>query len=337
MNKKIMPAAVAVIVATVVLTSCGGSGPEEAVEAGGEIRTVNTYRGEVKVPASPQKIVVLGIQLAGMLESLDVEYSAVGGYYAQADGFRSCYPWLSDTVLDKIDEDLVAQTDVNVEAVAAQKPDLILATSYMGRDDATYEQLSAIAPVVLPEDGAMNPDWNAVYSTMAEAVGKTEVAEKIVAEVTAKYAETQIKYPEVAGKTYQFFGATDDGYMMGNGSPLKLIGMEPGRYHTDEHQNGTTFSWEKMGDLDADLLAVYDPTGQWWDKLQDDARFAELPAVESGNTYRTDLAVACAVNSSDPIGLEWFLDNHISQWAAKLDSTSGSEAASAGSGSSSTS
>lgn len=339
-QKTLTRIAVPTIIACLALSGCGSNGADStsdssAASASGAAKdkestgeddsgtiTVKTSRGDVEVPKNPKTIVALGETMAGMLETLDVEYAAVGGFYGDEKQFESCYPWLKDSAMKKLKPELVSQTKVNPEAVAALKPDVIFATAYLATDDKVYKQLSDIAPVVLPADKAANPDWDKVLGTVATAVGKPDDAAKIVKEVEDKFAAIEKEFPKIKGKTYQFFAATDDGYMMGNASPMKLIGMEPGKYHTDEDQNKTTFSWEKMGDLQADMIAVYDPSQKWWDKLQKDERFQKLPAVKSGNAYVTDLAAACAINNSDPIGLEWFLNNRVKDYAKKLHETS---------------
>lgn len=319
------------IVAASCLTGCGsGSTPTadssqasstSQPDTAEQTRTISTSRGEVQVPANPQKIVVLGVQTAAMLESLDVDYAAVGGSFSEERQFAACYPWLVDSVFPKMRPELVAQRQINVEAVAAEKPDLIIARPYVVRDDAVYEQLMAVAPVVMPNDPAVNPDWDVTMTTVAEAVGKSELGEEIIADIKAKYTAVADANPGVQGRTYQFIGVSDDGYGMGNGSLMELLGMKPGTHQDSGHENRTTMSWEKMGDLDADLLAVFDSSKQWWPKLQSDSRFTALPAVQNGNAYETDMAVACAMNASDPIGMEWFLTNHGQEWAAKLAET----------------
>ena len=74
---------------------------------------------------------------------------------------------------------------INIEAIVAAKPDLILGQVY--HTEAVREELEAIAPVIdIPgnEDG----DWRDRLRIVGNILGKTEHAETIIAETEAKLA-----------------------------------------------------------------------------------------------------------------------------------------------------
>lgn len=74
--------------------------------------------------------------------------------------------------------------DVSLETIAALKPDLILGTYH----EKIYNQLSQIAPTVLPnwEKGS---DWKQVFFKEAEALGRVEQAQQLMADYEARLAK----------------------------------------------------------------------------------------------------------------------------------------------------
>ncbi|PCC19696.1 ABC transporter substrate-binding protein [Brevibacterium aurantiacum] len=72
--------------------------------------------------------------------------------------------------------------EVDVEKVASYEPDVISAASWNVTDEAVYEQLSDIAPVVVPKSESTKPDWDVSAQVVGEASGKKdEVLEAIAA------------------------------------------------------------------------------------------------------------------------------------------------------------
>ena len=60
--------------------------------------------------------------------------------------------------------------EINVEWVALQQPDLIIATYYGDLDDATYALLSQIAPTVAAPPG--HPAWGAPWQEELLLIGE---------------------------------------------------------------------------------------------------------------------------------------------------------------------
>ena len=90
---------------------------------------------------------------------------------------------------------------IDYEAIAAAKPDLILAI-YESIDQPTYDRLSQMAPTVV--QSAAYPDeetpWDVQLVTTGQALGCEEQARALVDQVNAKIAEAKAANPDFAGK-----------------------------------------------------------------------------------------------------------------------------------------
>ena len=146
----------AVGVVCLALTACATSNASDSSTGSAEVTsgvdvdafpvTLTHAFGTTVVPEPPQRVVVAGLNEADYLYSLGVAPVGVHewwGGYEYATG-----PWAEDVRDDLAAEPAVQQGwDINVEWVAAQRPDLIVAT-YHELDRAMYDTLSKIAPVV---------------------------------------------------------------------------------------------------------------------------------------------------------------------------------------------
>ncbi|MFC7589081.1 ABC transporter substrate-binding protein [Nonomuraea antimicrobica] len=84
---------------------------------------------------------------------------------------------------------------LNIEAIMALKPDLILGTKF--RQEAFYDKLAKIAPTVFTERVGIT--WKENFLLDAEALGKKEQAQQLLTaygtrakEVGAKFAKLQV-------------------------------------------------------------------------------------------------------------------------------------------------
>src|SRR3546814_20488537 len=90
----------------------------------------------------------------------------------------------------------------NLEAIAAQRPDLILGAKV--RHEALYEELSGIAPPVFTESSGTN--WKEGLAVTAAALGATDAAEGLLAAAEARADEIggAVRAPDLAASTVRF-------------------------------------------------------------------------------------------------------------------------------------
>ncbi|KUL37190.1 iron-siderophore ABC transporter substrate-binding protein [Streptomyces sp. NRRL F-4489] len=192
-------AAAAAVAGALLLTACGGAdsggsggsaaGPDGTFKAAdcpaqptttwpapaprdGGHHPVRTAMGEVSVPDSPRRVVVL--DTAELDSALTLGVTPVGATRADtAAGFPAYLP------KDK----LAAIKNVgtigapNLEAIAALQPDLILTSKV--RDGQRYAELSKIAPTVMTESTGY--PWKQNFAVHAAALNRVPEAKRAVA------------------------------------------------------------------------------------------------------------------------------------------------------------
>ncbi|BBU59530.1 iron siderophore-binding protein (plasmid) [Mameliella alba] len=143
-----------------------------------EARDVDTIAGTVTVPDDPRRVVVLTNEGTEAVLSLGI--MPVGA----ANSWNG-NPWwdhISEGMADAMP--VGTESAINLEAVAALQPDLILGN--FARQEDIYPQLSAIAPTVLSEK--LRGDWKVNYRLYSEALGLEKEGAARIADYDAKVA-----------------------------------------------------------------------------------------------------------------------------------------------------
>ena len=176
-------AAVAVA-ASLALTACGGA-PEAAPRAepapadAAFPRTVQHAMGETRIPARPERVVVLDTGELGSALSLDV----VPAGAVTTDVSEEFLSYLAG---DAEGVEVVGTiAEPNLEEIAALQPDLILSNKV--RHEELYEQLSRIAPTVFAEK--LGAAWKDNLLLVGEALGLDADAADALADYEAVAVE----------------------------------------------------------------------------------------------------------------------------------------------------
>lgn len=155
---------------------------------------------------------------------------------------------------------------INLEAILATRPDLILAGPDVTRDQ--YAKLSLIAPTVVPKGNVMS-DWRFSLRLYAQALGKTGEAEERLAQVEQRIDTLRTRLPK--GLSISVLRWNPQGPVMMSshlfaGQLLEELGTsanalaaeQVARPHTD------TLSLENLGKADGDwiFLATLNNDGQ---------------------------------------------------------------------------
>lgn len=171
-------------VAALILAACGGSSESSDEEAAGEGETAETYTvehamGTAEIEGTPEKVVILTNEGTEALLSMGV--TPAGAVQSWTGD-----PWY-DHISDQMEgvEVVGTESEVNVEAIAALEPDLIIGTKL--RQEAVYEQLQAIAPTVMSE--TLKGDWQENFELYAEALNMSEEGEQVMADFDTRVEE----------------------------------------------------------------------------------------------------------------------------------------------------
>lgn len=228
--------------------------------------TIEHKYGETTVESQPQRIVAVGLTEQDALLALGVVPVATTEWFGEHPG--AVWPWAQDE-LDALGGDMPEvlgdATAVNVEAVAAQQPDLILAL-YSGLTAEDYATLADIAPTVAqPADHVdYGAPWDEITRTVGVAVGKTDEAEALVAEVEAELEAAIEEHPEFVGATSLMATPYEGIYVYGpedaRGRLLTALGFElpADLVEVTGEQYGGNLSLERADLLDVDAIVWLD-------------------------------------------------------------------------------
>lgn len=164
--------------------------------------TVEHALGKTTIPAAPKRVVSIGLNDQDFLYALSV--APVGVHEWWGDKPYATWPWAEAARLATGATPAVMMgPETNLEWVAAQAPDLIVAT-YYNLDQATYDLLSRIAPVVAHPAGfpPFEAPWQSQLELLDQAIsGSTEKSAVIIASLDAQTAAVRAAHPEFSGKT----------------------------------------------------------------------------------------------------------------------------------------
>jgi|GEM_PF-148317 len=246
-------------------------------------RLIQTVMGEIAVPVSPQRVVVLD---TGELDNtLALGVKPVGAPLADAQEYQG---YLTGQ-LDGISE-IGPVGEPSLEAILALKPDLILGSKQ--RHEAIYPQLAEIAPTVFVE--SLRVPWQDNFRLHAEALGKSAEAEQLLADYEAHVAETQKALGDKLDTTISIIRFRPDQvrlYLKGSfiGYILQDVGLKrPPAQDKDEF--ATEISLEQIADVDADyiFLTGYNTEDSDLAKFMESELWTTLNAVKAGQVEPVD-------------------------------------------------
>lgn len=284
------------------VAACGSGGGGTAAgpgpAAGFPASTSGIY-GTVTVATRPTRVVALNVQVADILVALGVQPVAVATSEKEID---EAFPWLAGRFTGKLDPDLVRDYEANLEKIASYTPDLIVGASYNVPEKA-YAQASDIA-ATFAGISAANDDWDDTTKALAALVGVDPAP--TLDGVARACAQARAQVPGLAGKTYQWVATGDGQFRFGNGTWLECFGLTPAANQDNSQSTNAAISEEKIEELDADVLAIWD-AGDQAARLKADPRFARLPSMTTGVVVWTDLALADATNSPSPTAFDYLI------------------------------
>lgn len=160
LSRRHFGAAAGLSLAALFGAACSSASEHPGDSAGGSTRTIETPMGPVAVPADPQRVVSLdayvGLQTLDELGAPVIATGTLGG------GLRTLVSAASQE-LPSIG--VTALGDIQLEAIAAAAPDLIVGRQPIG--EQYYTELSGIAPTVL----IPFTYWRDQYIDVADSVG----------------------------------------------------------------------------------------------------------------------------------------------------------------------
>ncbi|MCO5223652.1 MAG: ABC transporter substrate-binding protein [Thermomicrobiales bacterium] len=239
--------------------------PEASAATGDWPRVISAANGDIELATRPERIVVLEYELAENAYILGLDVVGL----AERDSVNQYVPLPVPFSEDVVD--VGTRDEVDLEAVIALQPDLILAAQ--PRQDAIVDQLSAIAPTVqlqtyspfaTPEGMTPIEHFQYVLTQVAAATGTEAEAEAAIDAFEALLADgaAAMAASEYAGAPFIWLGnITPEGVSIFNdhariGFTIAQLGLEnqgaentetPGLHYTE-------VSLEQVGSFPAETI-----------------------------------------------------------------------------------
>jgi iron complex transport system substrate-binding protein len=321
-------------VAALTLAACGGGDAGTAPSSapaparGAFPVTVEHVYGSTEIPAEPKKVVTLGLSDHEAVLALGVKPVGVVDWFKERP-FGS-FPWQQPLWGDTQPEIVGERDEYNVEKIATLAPDLIIA-QYSGMSQEQYDTLSKLAPVVAQpkEYPPYAAPWQNQTERIGTALGKSAEAEKLIADIDAKFAAVRAEHPEWAQQT----GVIADSFKPGVYSafqpldPKMVFLSELGFTLPDSinalvnpQSNVVEFGAEKLEVLDADKLVWVTSNQESEDRIKNEELYKKLKVVQDGRdvflSYSTP-PIGAAISFNTVLSVPYAIDQAVPLIAAK--------------------
>ncbi|WP_183882040.1 iron-siderophore ABC transporter substrate-binding protein [Rhizobium sp. BK512] len=211
---------------------------------------------------------------------------------------------------------------IDFEAVAATKPDVILA-AYSGISQADYETLSQIAPVVAYPEAPYSTDWRETIRLDSAGMGMAAEGEALIEKIEGEIAQTIAGHPELKGKSAMFithlnatdlsivnFYTTNDTRVkyfadLGLTSPTSVVNAsQPGKFF------GSVSAEHVDSFDDVDILVTYG--GQkLLDALDASPLLSKMPAVANRSLVMLGNNPIGNGANPTPLSVSWVLKDYV--------------------------
>jgi iron complex transport system substrate-binding protein len=295
--------------------------------------TIEHAFGTTTLTAKPERVAT--VQWANHEVPLALGIVPVGmaaANFGDDDG-DGLLPWVKEKL-----EELGAETPVlfdegdgiDFEAVAATKPDVILA-AYSGITQQDYDTLSQIAPVVPYPVSAWTTNWRDMIRMNSAGMGMAAEGDALIASLEAEIKAAADEYPQLKGKPVMFIthlDATDlskVGFYSTADTRVQFfedLGLEMPKSVIEVSKTGA-FSGEVSAEqIDAfdDVKLIVTYGGQELiDALKADPLTSKMPAVASGAIVALGNDPLGTAANPTPLAIGWVLKDYVKLLAEAAD------------------
>ena len=282
MKNKVLKAIVATCMTAMMFVGCASNGTANEDKTTENTVTVTDVRGDVEIPADPQRIV----DLSGNSDIFSIfVYVFVGTANSDSYEYTKFPSYLEETLKGAEILGYSMQDTMDVEAVMNLNPDLIVISTVQ---EKMYDALSEIAPTVMIQLEALN--WKDDVKALAEVFNKEDVANEWIAnyETKAKEAGDKIKAEYGEDTTYLSFLASGGQFFIFDGAGFGDVlyndmGLaKPAGMPEQTDISLPVVTYEGLAAIQSDYIFVI-ATDEDLAQLEANSIWNNLPAVKNGN------------------------------------------------------
>ncbi|MDQ1217664.1 iron-siderophore ABC transporter substrate-binding protein [Microbacterium arborescens] len=334
---RLVAAAAALVIAGAGLVACApaesgaSTAPSTASDAAGAFPvTITSALGDAVIPEKPERIATWGWSAQDAVLALGVVPVAMPAF--AYGGVEGVLPWDADAIAGLGGETPTLLTggdtgEPNIEEFVEARPDVILAP-YSGLTQEQFDALSKVAPVVAYPDQRWATSWEDQTSIVGQALGMSDEAADLVAQVDSDIADLAAQYPALAGKSFAY-GANNQPEIFNvfrDDDPrvqlLTQLGMTVAPSVEELAPDGDDsyfyqLGFENLNALESDVLVAYFGTQADVDAFVADPLVAAMPQVQQ-DRFAPIVGESFVMASSAPtvLSIPWMLDQYVPQLAA---------------------
>jgi iron complex transport system substrate-binding protein len=318
--------AAAVAAAALALTACSSGGGGSAAPSGSASAsavTVHDAFGDTVIAKRPKRVVTLGWGATDAALALGVDPVAMP-FQAYAGDRNGVLPWIKDYVAShrlKMPRVLPNTTDdPPYEAIAAAKPDLILAP-YSGLTKEQDQLLKAIAPTVAYPGQPWATPWKDIISISGRALHEQVKARHVLAGIQKQIADAAAAHPEFRGKSIaEVWASASEFDVYKKADPRAQFALDLGFTSAPSvdrlASGGQSFyyalSTEKVDQLTSDVLVSYGDTDAAQQAFLTSSYGSGMEQVRKGAVAQlTGPAFISAVSPPTALSLPWGLKDYV--------------------------
>lgn len=312
------------IATALVLAACGGDddsdsddAPASTAAAGAFPVTVEGAYGSATIEEPPLRVVTIGWSDADVALALGVK--PVGTFDIGPDFPKGVGPWAADRYGSETPTLLKFTDGLPLEEIIKLDPDLILAVQ-SGVTAEEYAKLSRVAPTVTYRKGrgAYLTPWPEQTEQIGAALGQPEQAEELVDDTEDAIEQARDDHPDLQGKTFSFVAARDASQLSVYAPAdlrvqfLESLGMklsEGQRKVAEGQEFFVDLSFERIGELEADVLAAWFNTPAVRKTFTSQPAFKSFDTVERGGFAPLDIVQAQAIGAPTVLSIPWAIAN----------------------------
>lgn len=285
--------------------------------------------GTTEIPAQPQRVITVGYREQDWVYALGVAPIAVREWYGEYE--YATWPW-ADEARQALgaEPEVLSNLELNFEQIAQLEPELIIAT-WSGITAEDYALLSQIAPT-LAQSGEYE-DYGMPFAEetrmIAQALGKVEEGEALIAELNGAIVDVAATHPEWIGKSAAvgfLYEGQPGVYFSHDPRSQFLANLGLDVSHADTLADPTTdfyvsLSPEHLDKLSFDVILWLSAS---WPQTKEEVSamplFPRMNATgQGGHIWSTDFVFEGAFSFGSPLSLKYALDNLVPNLEAALD------------------
>ncbi len=286
------------------------------------VRLVQDY-GELIIAKQPKRVVSVGYVSHDFILSLGVKPIALRRWYGNYP--NGVWPWAKAALGNA--KPTVMWGSINIEQIAALKPDLIIAIM-SGISRSEYRILSKIAPTLVGPSGSglFNVSWQNHTRFIAKALGRTAVGELQIAQLENRLAQIRQSHKQWQGKSASIWWAGKESLVYASFDPRARL-IEQMGFRTPagidnmvnpKYEFYAKLSREALPDFDTDVLIWFDAS-DYRHIVRNMPLRKTMRVFREGREVYTDRLLSAALAHSSPLSLNYALDRLVPMLEQAID------------------